>query len=220
MKRTSKIFCVVLCFAIMLTGIAYAAEPQTNVRSFSADMITVVTFSDAVTQETLAAVANGVHAERVDENGNEQPITCTAVVRALPRTYAAEATQRYEVTAYATADDQKSISDSGTTNTAGIECTARITMIWTDPLGVHNTIDRLYGGVTFTRGSSNYQGSTLAWGYNHLRESHSIQYSSSVTSFDYTLPQPYVNSSLHACYTVKLKGITDLRVSVDPTIFD
>lgn len=223
MKRIISLFLLASIVATMLTGsaFAYTAEDME-----SDGTTTVVCLSDNFDTAAIEQVEEGVSAYIVDDAGNTIPLNCEVTISEVPQTISATSPEgpRYSMKV---STEVKTKYDENTLEMPGIICTVEIYMDWIDGPGIYNSIERLYGECTMTKGT--LQKARVSWGNAHNRCVKYKVLDGNGSSFDFdpdfdigTGEGIPISGNLHAHYEAVFTkgGQYYLVVCVNPTIFD
>ena len=213
-----KILSLAICLSLFTSVNANAISLNNIAKQ---EKINVNVLTEGVQKDLVKKKKNGVYATMIDSSGKPVFLDCDVTISNISniknfRINTNDA-QTYVMEVVAYADSKKIESDTTDRNDSDISCSAKIEMQWTDVKGLKNTMDRLSGGYTVTKGE--IRDTMVRWGSSHTRiedSEHTGESSSFIVYPDYT------GSQLHAHYQLDYKGTSnyDIIVCVQPSIFD
>lgn len=211
-QLVSLILAAVMTFSYNSTA-AFAIDMQTkDVKN------NVVCLSQTFDQDIVEKLENSCLAYLTQDDGTTTPLNCAITIKEIPNPKSnlrdTLNTKTYSINVIASSE-QKYESNSGDYNRGSINATANITMIWTDVLGAENTMDQLYGDVSFLDGT--FKKGRVQWGATATGI-----FDREITSDSFDIEPNYTGRTLYAEFNVEAKELSGyfMTVSVKPSIFD
>lgn len=185
--------------------------------------IEVMNYSRYISDTDVEELKDGINATYTTSTGKVIPLDCVVTVEDVMINPAGARSAEGRTYAVTVTAEKKSEPNSETVNDEKVAATAYMTMMWTDVEGNKNTIDRLYGGITVSRGT--LSNGLVLYGNSHTRPMNRPNFSLG-TSASFDRAVNYTSSSLtgsvHACYQSWFEeySLAVLTVCVEPSIFD
>lgn len=199
---------------ILLTVLAGAMIANMNIQVFAAnpvmkeskENVEVIALSEDVSEEILSEIGDAVGATLVYDDGTVEPIHALVTVEKI------SSMLRTEENSYAVAVSAKVVSDSGDKNTNNTNASATLQLIWTDGVGLKNSIDEVSGTLNVIKGSvesatvryGDGMRSAILWTEKSVGNASSFKYTPNIVVADPTADYSiaFKNESVTLCLKV------------------